>query len=157
MHFEQKPWNLCINICTLKLELKNKGQENTENMKLDRIMFWIWITNQYLKNGYPYKMILYCGNRSLFLNNSYMANVNVTEDPSTIFKFPLFFFFGGGGFVGIFKLSIFLHSIRSICHISGPNRPFSLNKSYMANVNLQRIQVQFSSFLFFNFFLRQNI
>ena len=121
-------------------------------MKLDRIMFWIWITNQYLKNGYPYEMILYCGKRSLFLNNSYMANVNVTEDPSTIFKFPLFFFLGGGGVFGIFKFSIFLHSIRSICHISGPNRPFSLNKSYMANVNLQRIQVQFSSFLFFNFF-----
>ena len=99
------------------------------------------------------KMILYCGNRSLFLNKSYMANVNVTEDPSTIFKFPVFW----GFFVRIFKLSIFLHSIRSICHISGPNRPFSLNKSYMANVNLQRIQVQFSSFLFFNFFLRQNI
>ena len=96
MHFEQKPWNLCINICTLKLELKNKGQENTENMKLDRIMFWIWITNQYLKNGCPYEMILYCGNRSLFLNNSYMANVNVTEDPSTIFKFPLFFWGGRG-------------------------------------------------------------
>ena len=94
------------------------------------------------------KMILYCGNRSLFLNKSYMANVNVTEDPSTIFKFPVFW----GFFVRIFKLSIFLHSFRSICHISGPNRPFSLNKSYMANVNLQRIQVQFSSFLFFNFF-----
>ena len=60
-----------------------------------------------------------------------MANVNVTEDPSTIFKFPVFW----GFFVRIFKLSIFLHSIRSICHISGPNRPFSLNKSYMANVN----------------------
>ena len=66
-------------------------------------------------------------------------------------QFPSFRFFGGF-FVRIFKLSIFLHSIRSICHISGPNRPFSLNKSYMANVNLQRIQVQFSSFLFFNFF-----
>ena len=123
MHFEQKPWNLCINICTLKLELKNKGQENTENMKLDRIMFWIWITNQYLKNGYPYEMILYCGKRSLFLNKSYMANVNLQRIQVQFSSFLFFNFF----YVRIFKLSLLLYSVRSICHISGPRyAPLSL-------------------------------